>query len=212
MRDKELYRRILGIEAPWEVSEIELDIKAGEVRYMWSKSRGPSRDALNAGPIVPATTSGGGSGGIYLSAQDATDGGAAPGAVGGARRAQAPTSSASPRRAIRRHAAGTESPSCRRSAHRDSPAHRWQSRVGRRPPLRVAPAACLPDRKAARRSPHRQSVGPRYSATPSASQPWTSSASIIAGLPESVNPTIRSRIVAPSAFTHKMLICATTNG
>ena len=32
MRDKELYRRILGIEAPWEVSEIELDIKAGEVK------------------------------------------------------------------------------------------------------------------------------------------------------------------------------------
>ena len=32
MRDKELYRRILGIEVSWEVSEIELDIKAGEVK------------------------------------------------------------------------------------------------------------------------------------------------------------------------------------
>jgi len=32
MRDKELYRRILGIQAPWEVSEIELDLKAGEVK------------------------------------------------------------------------------------------------------------------------------------------------------------------------------------
>ncbi len=32
MRDKELYRQILGIQTPWEVSEIELDIKAGEVK------------------------------------------------------------------------------------------------------------------------------------------------------------------------------------
>ena len=32
MRNKELYRRILGIRTPWEVSEIELDLKAGEVK------------------------------------------------------------------------------------------------------------------------------------------------------------------------------------
>jgi transposase len=35
MRDNELYRRILGIEAPWEVTEVELDLKnrqKGEVR------------------------------------------------------------------------------------------------------------------------------------------------------------------------------------
>ena len=30
MRDKELYTQILGIQAPWEVSDIELDLKAGE--------------------------------------------------------------------------------------------------------------------------------------------------------------------------------------
>lgn len=32
MRDKELYEKILGIEAPWTVSEVELDLKKGEVR------------------------------------------------------------------------------------------------------------------------------------------------------------------------------------
>lgn len=33
MNDKELYRRILGVEAPWEVSGVELDLKAGgEIR------------------------------------------------------------------------------------------------------------------------------------------------------------------------------------
>ena len=32
MRDKELYEKILGIEAPWAVTEVELDLKKGEVR------------------------------------------------------------------------------------------------------------------------------------------------------------------------------------
>lgn len=32
MRDKELYERILGIEAPWSVTEVELDLEHGEVR------------------------------------------------------------------------------------------------------------------------------------------------------------------------------------
>jgi transposase len=34
MRDKELYRRILGIEEPWEVQEVELDGVKGEVRVL----------------------------------------------------------------------------------------------------------------------------------------------------------------------------------
>ncbi len=32
MRDKELYTQILGIQTPWKVSDIELDLKAGEVK------------------------------------------------------------------------------------------------------------------------------------------------------------------------------------
>ena len=30
MRDKELYARILGIEAPWHVREVDLELQAGE--------------------------------------------------------------------------------------------------------------------------------------------------------------------------------------
>ena len=32
MRDIDLYRQILGIEAPWYVKHVELDLEAGEVR------------------------------------------------------------------------------------------------------------------------------------------------------------------------------------
>ena len=31
MQDHELYRRILGIEAPWQVERVELQLKQGEV-------------------------------------------------------------------------------------------------------------------------------------------------------------------------------------
>lgn len=31
MRDKELYKQILGIQNPWEVTEVELSVDAGEV-------------------------------------------------------------------------------------------------------------------------------------------------------------------------------------
>ena len=31
MRDKELYRKILGIESPWEVESVQLNIKEGRV-------------------------------------------------------------------------------------------------------------------------------------------------------------------------------------
>ena len=31
MQDRELYRRILGIEAPWSVKSVDLKLEAGEV-------------------------------------------------------------------------------------------------------------------------------------------------------------------------------------
>jgi hypothetical protein len=31
MQDRELYRRILGIEAPWQVERVELKLESGEV-------------------------------------------------------------------------------------------------------------------------------------------------------------------------------------
>jgi hypothetical protein len=31
MQDRELYRRILGIEAPWRVDHVELQLEAGEI-------------------------------------------------------------------------------------------------------------------------------------------------------------------------------------
>ena len=34
MRDRDLYTRILGIRAPWRVTEVELDTKAEEVRVL----------------------------------------------------------------------------------------------------------------------------------------------------------------------------------
>jgi len=41
MRDIELYRQILGIEAPWYVKHVELDLEAGEVRV-------PNRPTVNS--------------------------------------------------------------------------------------------------------------------------------------------------------------------
>ena len=32
MRDKDLYKQILGIQTPWEVTEVELSVATGEVR------------------------------------------------------------------------------------------------------------------------------------------------------------------------------------
>jgi len=53
MRDKELYRRILGIEAPWEVSEIELDIKAGEVKVHVEPRPGAKQRCPQCGVSCP---------------------------------------------------------------------------------------------------------------------------------------------------------------
>ena len=42
MEDKELYQRILGLEEPWQVNDIELDIPGGEVvlRLAYAATRG----------------------------------------------------------------------------------------------------------------------------------------------------------------------------
>jgi len=40
MQDRELYRRILGVEAPWEVERVELRLEKGEVhiyKIQWVK-------------------------------------------------------------------------------------------------------------------------------------------------------------------------------
>lgn len=40
MQDRELYQHILGLESPWTVSEVELDIDSGEIRVHVSHPRG----------------------------------------------------------------------------------------------------------------------------------------------------------------------------
>ena len=32
MQDKELYQTILGLDTPWQVADVELDLKEGEIR------------------------------------------------------------------------------------------------------------------------------------------------------------------------------------
>jgi transposase len=53
MRDKELYRRILGIQTPWEVSGIELDLKAGEVKVYVEQKPGVKRRCPQCGVSCP---------------------------------------------------------------------------------------------------------------------------------------------------------------
>lgn len=42
MQDRELYQSILGLESPWSVSEVELDVESGEIRVHVSHPRGTS--------------------------------------------------------------------------------------------------------------------------------------------------------------------------
>ncbi len=53
MRDKELYRQILGIQTPWEVSDIELDIKAGEVKVYVEQKSGAKQTCPKCGARCP---------------------------------------------------------------------------------------------------------------------------------------------------------------
>jgi transposase len=49
MRDKELYTQILGIQSPWEVSDIELDMKAGEVKVYVKQKPGTKQKCPKCG-------------------------------------------------------------------------------------------------------------------------------------------------------------------
>ncbi len=49
MRDKELYTQILGIQTPWEVSDIELDMKAGEVKVTVKQKPGTKQECPKCG-------------------------------------------------------------------------------------------------------------------------------------------------------------------
>ncbi len=53
MRDKELYTQILGIQAPWEVSDIELDLKAGEVKVYVEQKPGTKQACPKCGASCP---------------------------------------------------------------------------------------------------------------------------------------------------------------
>jgi transposase len=53
MRDKELYTQILGIQTPWEVSEIELDLKAGEVKVYVEQKPGTKQACPKCGASCP---------------------------------------------------------------------------------------------------------------------------------------------------------------
>jgi transposase len=53
MREKELYRRILGIQTPWEVPEIELDMKAGEVKVYVEQKLGTKQRCPRCGARCP---------------------------------------------------------------------------------------------------------------------------------------------------------------
>ena len=67
MRDKELYKQILGIQAPWEVTEVELSMAAGAVTvHVEHEARDAPNPVLIAGHLVPAMTSAPGPGGIWI--------------------------------------------------------------------------------------------------------------------------------------------------
>ena len=48
MRDTELYRHLLGLVAPWEVSQVELSVEDGRVDGWWNILRGPGSCARTA--------------------------------------------------------------------------------------------------------------------------------------------------------------------
>ena len=53
MRDKELYTQILGIQTPWKVSDIELDLKAGEVKVYVEQKPGTKLACPKCGTSCP---------------------------------------------------------------------------------------------------------------------------------------------------------------
>jgi len=53
MKDKELYSKILGIEMPWKVVDIELDLKAGEVKVYVAQKDGGKQTCPTCGASCP---------------------------------------------------------------------------------------------------------------------------------------------------------------
>ncbi len=53
MRDKELYQQILGIQAPWKVSDKEMDIKAGKVKVHVEQKLGTKQTCPKCGARCP---------------------------------------------------------------------------------------------------------------------------------------------------------------
>jgi len=53
MRDKELYRKILGIEEPWTVKDVELDREKGEVRVELAHRAGEGLRCPECGTLSP---------------------------------------------------------------------------------------------------------------------------------------------------------------
>ena len=53
MRDKELYSQILGIQAPWTVADIELNLKAGEVKVYVKQEGGTKQVCPKCGASCP---------------------------------------------------------------------------------------------------------------------------------------------------------------
>jgi transposase len=53
MRDKELYSKILGIQTPWTVTDIELNLKAGEVKVTVEQEDGAEQTCPKCGTVCP---------------------------------------------------------------------------------------------------------------------------------------------------------------
>ncbi|MFT7461088.1 MAG: transposase, partial [Planctomycetota bacterium] len=53
MRDKDLYKQILGIVPPWEVKEVELNIRAGEVKVHVAPLSGTKQICPHCGVACP---------------------------------------------------------------------------------------------------------------------------------------------------------------
>lgn len=53
MRDKELYQQIMGIESPWTVSDVELSLKAGEVKVHVEQETGAQQCCPHCATVCP---------------------------------------------------------------------------------------------------------------------------------------------------------------
>jgi transposase len=53
MQDRDLYARILGLVAPWEVRDVKLDVKVGEVRVMVAAAVGATLTCPDCGKACP---------------------------------------------------------------------------------------------------------------------------------------------------------------